>query len=55
MTADTVNRTCDSGMREVNLAEVLLRAGEHRVIVAGGVESMSNAPYLLRQARVRTR
>ncbi|MDP9379146.1 MAG: acetyl-CoA C-acetyltransferase [Chloroflexota bacterium] len=51
VTSDTINRVCGSGMRAVNLADVLIRAGEHRVIVAGGMESMSNAPYLLRGAR----
>ncbi len=47
-TSDTVNRVCGSGMRAVTLGDVLIRAGEHDVIVAGGMESMSNAPYLVR-------
>ncbi|HEY8600470.1 MAG TPA: acetyl-CoA C-acetyltransferase [Thermomicrobiales bacterium] len=47
VTADTLNRVCGSGMRAVTLADVLVRAGEYGVIVAGGMESMSNAPYLL--------
>ena len=50
-TSDTVNRVCGSGMRAVTLGDVLIRAGEHDVIVAGGMESMSNAPYLVRGAR----
>lgn len=51
VTSDTINRVCGSGMRAVTLGDVLLRCGEHEVIVAGGMESMSNAPYLLKQAR----
>ncbi len=51
VTSDTLNRVCGSGMRAVTLADVLVRAGEYRVVVAGGMESMSNAPYLLQRAR----
>jgi len=51
VTSDTLNRVCGSGMRAVTLADVLVRAGEYGVIVAGGMESMSNAPYLLPQGR----
>ncbi len=51
VTSDTINRVCGSGMRAVTLADVLARAGEYDVIVAGGMESMSNAPYLLKQGR----
>ena len=51
VTSDTLNRVCGSGMRAVTLADVLVRAGEYSVIVAGGMESMSNAPYLLPQGR----
>jgi acetyl-CoA C-acetyltransferase len=51
ITSDTINRVCGSGMRAVTLADVLLRCGEYGVIVAGGMESMSNAPYLLDKAR----
>lgn len=51
ITSDTINRVCGSGMRAVALADALIRAGEYDVVVAGGMESMSNAPYLLRQAR----
>lgn len=49
--AETINRVCGSGMRAVTLAESLIRAGDYRVILVGGMESMSNAPYLLRKAR----
>lgn len=51
VTAETVNRVCGSGMRAITLADSLIRAGDFQVIVAGGMESMSNAPYLLRKAR----
>jgi acetyl-CoA C-acetyltransferase len=51
VTSDTINRVCGSGMRAVSLSDLLIRAGEHSVVVAGGMESMSNAPYLLRGAR----
>ena len=49
--ADTVNKVCASSIRAVQIADVMIRAGEHDVIVTGGMESMSNAPYLLRKAR----
>jgi acetyl-CoA C-acetyltransferase len=45
VTSDTINRVCASGMRAVTLASDLVRLGHHQVIVAGGMESMSNAPY----------
>jgi acetyl-CoA C-acetyltransferase len=51
VTAETINRVCGSGMRAINLSDLLIRSGEHEVVVAGGMESMSNAPYLLRKAR----
>jgi acetyl-CoA C-acetyltransferase len=47
----TVNKMCGSGMKAAMLAHDLLRAGTGTVIVAGGMESMSNAPYLLPKAR----
>lgn len=47
----TVNKMCGSGMKAVMLAHDLLLAGNNRVMVAGGLESMSNAPYLLPKAR----
>jgi acetyl-CoA C-acetyltransferase len=51
VTSDTINRVCASGMRAITFADALIRAGEYDVIVAGGMESMSNAPYLLPDAR----
>ncbi len=47
----TVNKMCGSGMKTAMLAHDLLLAGSARVVVAGGMESMSNAPYLLPRAR----
>ncbi len=47
----TVNKMCGSGMKATMLAHDLLRAGSGKVIVAGGMESMSNAPYLMDKAR----
>lgn len=51
VTAETVNRVCGSGMLAIEQADLLIRSGDHRVVVAGGMESMSNAPYILRKAR----
>jgi acetyl-CoA C-acetyltransferase len=48
---ETINKVCASGMRSVTLADQIIRAGDEEVIVAGGMESMSNAPYLLPKAR----
>lgn len=48
---ETVNKVCASGMRAVTLADQLIRLGEIEVAVAGGMESMSNAPYYLTKAR----
>jgi acetyl-CoA C-acetyltransferase len=45
VTSDTVNRVCGSGMRAIELANDLIRLGHHSLIVAGGMESMSNAPF----------
>jgi acetyl-CoA C-acetyltransferase len=47
----TINKMCGSGMKAAMLAHDLLRAGSADVIVAGGMESMTNAPYLLPKAR----
>jgi len=47
----TINKMCGSGMKATMLAHDLLRAGSNDVMVAGGMESMSNAPYLLDKAR----
>ena len=47
----TVNKMCGSGMKATMLANDLLRAGTNDIMVAGGMESMTNAPYLLPKAR----
>jgi acetyl-CoA C-acetyltransferase len=47
----TVNKLCGSGMKAVMLAHDALKAGSNAVMVAGGMESMSNAPYILEKAR----
>jgi acetyl-CoA C-acetyltransferase len=49
--SETVNKVCASGMRSVGLVDQAVRAGDVNVAVAGGMESMSNAPYLLPGAR----
>lgn len=49
--ASTLNKMCGSGMKSVMLAHDLIKAGSIRVALAGGMESMSNAPYLLPKAR----
>src|SRR5690606_2840863 len=49
--AMTINRVWGSGLQAVVSAAQAIRAGEASIVVAGGTESMSNAPYLLRQAR----
>ena len=51
VTAETINRVCGSGLRSVALADMQIRLGEGQVMVAGGMESMSNAPYFIRGAR----
>jgi acetyl-CoA C-acetyltransferase len=48
---ETINKVCASGMRSVTLADQIIRAGDEEVIVAGGMESMSNAPYILPNVR----
>lgn len=48
---ETVNKVCASGMRSVTLADQLIRLGDEEVIVAGGMESMSSAPYYLPKGR----
>ena len=47
----TVNKMCGSGMKAAMFAHDMLRGGSNRVMVAGGLESMTNAPYLLTKAR----
>ena len=49
--SDAVNKVCASSIRAVEIADQMIRAGDHSVIVAGGMESMSNAPYALKKAR----
>jgi len=49
--SDTINKVCASSIRAVEIADQMIRAGDHHVIVAGGMESMSNAPYALKRAR----
>ncbi|BCV57590.1 acetyl-CoA acetyltransferase [Shewanella algae] len=49
--ATTVNKVCGSGMKTVMLAHDLIKAGSANVVIAGGMESMSQAPYLLDKAR----
>ena len=51
VTTETINKVCASGLRSVTLADILIRAGEEDTIVAGGMESMSNAPYFMPDAR----
>jgi acetyl-CoA C-acetyltransferase len=49
--SDVINKVCASSVRAVEMADQMIRAGDHSVIVAGGMESMSNAPYLIKKAR----
>jgi acetyl-CoA C-acetyltransferase len=49
--ADTINKVCASSIRAVEIADQMIRSGDHSVVVAGGMESMSNAPYILKKAR----
>ena len=49
--ATTINKVCLSGLQTIYLADLMIRAGEAEIIVAGGMESMTNAPYLLPGAR----
>lgn len=51
VTAETLNKVCASGLLAVANAMRLINAGENTVVAAGGMESMSNAPYLLKDAR----
>ncbi|MBU0905598.1 MAG: acetyl-CoA C-acetyltransferase [Planococcaceae bacterium] len=48
---ETINKVCASGMRAVSLGDQLIRLGDEEIIVAGGMESMSNAPYYLPKGR----
>src|ERR671914_3148057 len=49
--ADTINKVCASSIRAGEIADQMIRAGHHHVVVTGGMESMSNAPYILKKAR----
>jgi acetyl-CoA C-acetyltransferase len=49
--SETINKVCASGMRSLGLADQAIRAGDSNVAVTGGMESMSQAPYLLPNAR----
>jgi acetyl-CoA C-acetyltransferase len=49
--ADTINKVCASSVRAIEIADLMVRAGGHELVVTGGMESMSNAPYLLPKAR----
>ena len=49
--ADTINKVCASSIRAIEIADLMIRSGEHELVVTGGMESMSNAPYLLPEAR----
>jgi acetyl-CoA C-acetyltransferase len=49
--ADTINKVCASSIRAIEIADSMIRAGDVEVVVTGGMESMSNAPYGLPRAR----
>ncbi len=49
--ADTINKVCASSIRAIEIADSMIRAGDADVVVTGGMESMSNAPYALERAR----
>ena len=51
LTTETLNQVCASGLRSATLSETMIRASDYEVVLAGGMESMSNAPYLLEGAR----
>src|SRR5918997_3229092 len=51
LTTETLNQVCASGLRSATLAETMIRAGDYEAVLVGGMESMSNAPYLLPGAR----
>src|ERR671914_2703938 len=51
VSSETVNKVCASGMRGVGILDQAIRAGDLEIGVAGGMESMSNAPYVLKEAR----
>jgi len=49
--ATTINKVCLSGLQTIYMADLMIRAGEADIVIAGGMESMTNAPYLLPGAR----
>jgi acetyl-CoA C-acetyltransferase len=49
--SDTINKVCASSIRAVEIADSMIRAGDVELVVTGGMESMSNAPYVLDKAR----
>src|SRR5215831_2923745 len=49
--ADTINKVCASSVRAIEIADSMIRTGDVEVVVTGGMESMSNAPYMLKKAR----
>ncbi|HBP76973.1 MAG TPA: acetyl-CoA C-acetyltransferase, partial [Alcanivorax sp.] len=49
--ATTINKLCGSGMRATMFCHDMIKAGSHDIVVSGGMESMSNAPYILDKAR----
>jgi acetyl-CoA C-acetyltransferase len=51
VSSETINKVCASGVRAAGLIDAAIRAGDLDVAVGGGMESMSNAPYMLKQAR----
>jgi acetyl-CoA C-acetyltransferase len=51
LTTETLNQVCASGLRSATLSEILIRAGDYDVVLAGGMESMSNAPYFSKEMR----
>jgi acetyl-CoA C-acetyltransferase len=51
VSSETINKVCASGIRAAGMIDASVRAGDLDIAVAGGMESMSNAPYLLKQAR----
>jgi acetyl-CoA C-acetyltransferase len=55
VSALTVNKVCGSGLKAIQLAANAVRLGDHEVVLAGGMESMSNAPYLLPKLRTGAR
>lgn len=51
ITSETINKVCASGLRAVTMADQQIRCGDADIVIGGGMESMSNAPYFLKNAR----